>query len=61
MGGGTGGGYYLEVFVLVFVSCSLMSSPFFYSDLSMIAVVCVSLFFISFLCLRSLELGVTGA
>ena len=57
-GRGTGSRYYLVVcfflFTRAFVLCSLMSPVPFLSDYSMTAVVSVSLFFISFLCVWSL-------
>ena len=60
VGGGTEGGYYLVVSAFAFFQlcfCPLFSHvlcPFFLSDWTMVAVVSVSLFFISFLCLCSL-------
>ena len=48
-------------FTCAFILCSLMSSVPFLSDYSMIVVLSVFVFFISFLCLLSLQLGVTGA
>ena len=46
--------YFCFLSLVHFVLCSLMSWSFFLSDWSMIAVVSVSLFFISFLCFWSL-------
>ena len=56
VGRGTGGGYYLIAWFLLFVLLPFgLSCPVsFLSQWSMIAVVSVSLFIICFLCLRSL-------
>ena len=61
-GGGARGGYYLIVFVFLFVFLSfVLSCPVsFLIEYSMIAVVSVSLFIIGFLCLWSLSLRVPG-
>ena len=54
VGGRTAGGVLSHIFfICAFAFCSLMSCLFL-SEQSMIAVVSVSLFIISFLCLRSL-------
>ena len=51
---GTGGGYYLIVFLFVLLSFGLSCPVSILSEYSMIAVVSVSLFSICFLCLWSL-------
>ena len=59
VGGGTRGGYYLSLFCLfsflfVLLSFGLSCPVSFLSEHSMIAVLSISLFIISLLCLRSL-------
>ena len=62
VGGGTGGGYHLIVFFsCAFVFVSSRSESLYLGDKSMMAVVSVSLFFLCFLCLWFLLLGVTSA